>query len=430
MKNAEQEMEEEQLNHLQSMGAGSQSQQKSEKSHTENGYKDFIKTLITFNKGGDWRRIRAPERDIDGKRYDCGEYCFLNLFGISSEYPPYYSVDSAAGIILANGNVGRYLSHDNESVATFLTRDGGLNWFEIRKGSHIYEIGDHGALIVIADDQNPTKEIFYSWDEGMTFEPLKISEEKFLIKNIIIEPTSTSQHFVVYGESHRKGDSKGIVIGVDFTGLHEPQCRNPDKPGSSDSDYETWSPNDGRTGRECLMGHKTIYVRRKREVQCYNGLLFERKTIVEHCECVEDDYECDFGFARASPGEPCVSITNGKKGVYSAGPEMVYPAPADCNEFYTISRGYRKVPGNTCIKGIRFDPIVIPCPYNGVFARVGGVFFVIIIASLIVVAVLFVLNKGLAGLISELIFGASAEQHARQKNTVFTNKRDYVNIVS
>lgn len=33
-----------------------------------------------------------------------------------------------------------------------MSRDGGLNWYEIAKGSHIYEIGDHGGVIVLASD--------------------------------------------------------------------------------------------------------------------------------------------------------------------------------------------------------------------------------------------------------------------------------------
>ena len=34
-------------------------------------------------------------------------------------------------------------------VNTYFSRDAGLTWFEIAKGSHIYEFGDHGALIVM-----------------------------------------------------------------------------------------------------------------------------------------------------------------------------------------------------------------------------------------------------------------------------------------
>jgi len=409
-----------------------QTTKKDTKNHRGDGYKDYIKSLISFNKGGDWKRIRAPERDVEGKKYDCEEYCFLNLFGISSEYPPYYSVESAAGIIIANGNIGKFLNHDHESVSTFLTRDGGLTWFEVRKGSHIYEIGDHGALILIADDQNPTKEILYSWDEGMTWETLKISDEKFLIKNIIIEPTSTSQHFVIYGESNKKGKTKGIAIGVDFTGLHEPQCRNPDNPDTTASDYEKWTPNDGRTGHECLMGHKTIYIRRKRDSQCYNGLTFERKATIEHCDCTEDDYECDFGFERAEPGGPCVLIKksgkeNDSKDKSGFDLNEMYTPPANCHGFCKISRGYRKVPGNTCINGVKFDPILIPCPYSGVFASLGVVFFVIIFAVLIVL-ILFVFNKSFFNFIPSFLGSGSSYSNVN-KETTLSNKRDYVNIV-
>ena len=54
----------------------------------------------------------------------------------------------------------------------FLSRDGGLNWKYVRDGSHIYEIGDHGALIVIAKKGSPTNFVEFSWDEGDTWEKL------------------------------------------------------------------------------------------------------------------------------------------------------------------------------------------------------------------------------------------------------------------
>jgi hypothetical protein len=59
---------------------------------------------------------------------------------------------NAIGIIIGCGNVGQYLSLKPDEVNTYLSRDGGLSWFEISKGSHIYEIGDHGGLIVMASN--------------------------------------------------------------------------------------------------------------------------------------------------------------------------------------------------------------------------------------------------------------------------------------
>lgn len=74
----------------------------------------------------------------------------------------------------------------------YLSRDGGLSWKSIKNGVYIYEIGDHGALIVIAKKGVPTNEVEFSWDEGDTWETLKVSEEKLYIENIIIEPNSVS----------------------------------------------------------------------------------------------------------------------------------------------------------------------------------------------------------------------------------------------
>lgn len=74
-----------------------------------------------------------------------------------------------------------------------MSRDGGLNWRGLRQGVHIYEIGDHGAIIVIAQKGEPTNYIEFSWDEGESWEKLVISDRQLMIENIIIEPNSISQ---------------------------------------------------------------------------------------------------------------------------------------------------------------------------------------------------------------------------------------------
>lgn len=45
---------------------------------------------------------------------------------------------------------GLYQSTKDDDFNTYLSRDGGHNWFQIIQGSHIYEIGDHGGLITFA----------------------------------------------------------------------------------------------------------------------------------------------------------------------------------------------------------------------------------------------------------------------------------------
>jgi hypothetical protein len=51
-----------------------------------------------------------------------------------------------------------------------MSRDAGVTWSEIKKGSHIYEMGDHGGLLVMANDQFAVDTIWYSWDEGLTWD--------------------------------------------------------------------------------------------------------------------------------------------------------------------------------------------------------------------------------------------------------------------
>ena len=171
-----------------------------------------------------------------------------NRFGI------FYSTGNALGILMGTGNVGTYLSSHSDEINTYLSRDGGITWFEIAKGSHIYEYGDHGGLILMAQDQTATSEILYSWNEGLTWEQLEIYEKKIEITNIIIEPSNTGLHFLIYGEL----EEKGIVIGLDFSGLHQRNCKGAGEANNQDSDYELWNPTE-QMNDNCLMGRK-VYI--------------------------------------------------------------------------------------------------------------------------------------------------------------------------
>ncbi len=415
MNNAEQKIEEEELEEKEEM---SQTTSTGNGFKSKDNYRDFIKTMITHNKGGNWERLKSPQRDQNGKLIECGQYCYLNLHGISSNFPQFYSVANAAGLIIANGNIGRYLSNDPSDIGTYLSRDGGQTWSQIRSSSHIYEMGDHGALLLIADNRYSANTIQYSWDEGLSFQDLQISDEKILITNIIIEPTSTSQNFIVYGETTLKtGVKKGVAIGINFTGLHEPQCKNPENPDTPDSDYENWTPSNSK-GHECVLGKKVTYTRRKRDAQCYNGLTYERKSVVEFCQCTDEDYECDVDFERVAPGEPCVKVGNrNEKHVLD-----IRMAPDDCNGFYSITRGYRKIPGNMCIGGVKYDPIIIPCPYTKWYISVKYIFIALMIL-VIFVLVFMSFSKSFFQNVSDVV---KMKMGSGEKE----KKQDYVNIVS
>ncbi len=93
----------------------------------------YKKSMISYDKGGFWYPIPAPEYDIDGKKLDCHGECSLHLRGFTDKFSnPLYSSESAIGIIMGVGNVGIYLSQKPEEVNTYLSRDGGHSWFQVK----------------------------------------------------------------------------------------------------------------------------------------------------------------------------------------------------------------------------------------------------------------------------------------------------------
>ena len=339
---------------------------------------DFKKTMISFNKGGIWQPLTPPIKDANDKKIICPDIdtCSLHLHSISNtRFGPFYSTENSLGMVLGTGNIGSYLTNREDEVNTYLSRDGGLNWFEVKKGSHIYEIGDHGSLIVLAPDQTSTTEVYYTWNEGLTWNALKISDEPVEVTNIITEPSNTAEKFVVYGRSTGKSP-KGIVASIDFIPLHQRFCKLQDKPQQEDSDYELWTPN-GKISPNCLLGHKTTYVRRKRDAQCFNSEEWDRWFFFEICQCTEEDYECDLGFSRKGDG-PCLP-DNDK-------PESFAP-PAQCEDSYSVTLGYRKVAGDTCRGGVNHDALKLPCPGSHSLSR-NNLFMLIALVIVIIGLVL------------------------------------------
>lgn len=49
------------------------------------------------------------------------------------------------------GNLGKNLSFNYDELNTYLSRDGGRTWFEVKKGAYIFEYGDHGSILILAE---------------------------------------------------------------------------------------------------------------------------------------------------------------------------------------------------------------------------------------------------------------------------------------
>jgi len=272
----------------------------------------------------------------------------------------------------------------------------------VAKGSHIYEFGDHGGIIVMASDQEATQSISYSWNEGKTWEELEISETPFELTNIIIEPTNTAQSFVVHGVAD---NGRGIVVGIDFSSLHKRNCQGIDSPDSFDSDYELWSPND-ESNPKCLMGKRVTYLRRKREAECFNTQQFERKLFIENCECTEEDWECDLGYERKDKG-PCIEI----KSLQNINQNQL-EEPQNCSHYYYLTQGYRKVAGDTCVGGVDHSSIKIPCLRNSQLNS-SNIYILVIIAVLIGLILIFGTENNLKHWIVETLNKRKEEEEPK-----------------
>lgn len=362
--------------------------------------REDIRTVITFDKGGVWEYVKAPKTNSKGEPIVCphggkdkSDHCSLHLHGTTDIYGPIYTVKNAVGLLMATGCVGPSLCLREEQINTYLSRDGGQEWFEVAAGSHIYEIGDHGALIVMAFDEKEVTEVVYSWNEGLTWETYKFTDTPVLVDNIMIEPDAVSQSFVIYGTRQGKdGKREGSIFHLNFEGLHTRPCIGADRPGQDGSDYELWSPSATDSQDGCLLGHEVQYVRRKRDAVCFNGERMERKHEVRHCACTEKDYECDFGYSRELDGGPCVRDL----AVHINYTEMApFPCPVGTN--FEVSTGYRKVAGDTCQGGVHHPMAWVPCPNTQWHHRVSHSGWVVFLLVLMLVAALCAVQCAFAG---------------------------------
>ncbi|CAH6720525.1 vacuolar protein sorting/targeting protein 10 [[Candida] jaroonii] len=360
-----------------------------------------LKSMITHNDGGEWNYIKPPSKDSKGKKYKCTgkslQECSLNLHGFTerADYRDTYSSASAIGIMMGLGNVGKSL-HKKEESSLYLTRDGGNNWHEIRKGEFMWEYGDRGSILVIVKE-GETNHISYSLDEGRKWMNYKFSKENMKITDLATVPSDNSRKFLVFGEK----DGSTVVVSIDFTDVFDRQCQldldHPDQ-----DDFEYWSPKHPLLKGNCLFGHEAKYLRRAHgHYDCFVGSapLTDGFKISKNCSCTRKDFECDYNYYRDPSDDTCKLV----KGL----------SPADhknemCknNVFeYVEPTGYRKIPLSTCSGGKNFDSLFKkPCPgkesefnkYYGKDIGFGKLLIIIIIPlAVFLFATWFVYDRGI-----------------------------------
>ncbi|KAL1297584.1 hypothetical protein AAFC00_006147 [Neodothiora populina] len=327
----------------------------------DGGSKKKLKTMITHNDGAEWSLIDPPAKDSDGKGFDCKdavlEHCSLHLHSYTERKDPRdtYSSPSAVGLMMGVGNVGPNLGQYKEGD-TFITRDGGVTWHEVFKGTYMWEYGDQGSIIVIVQESAAVNSVYYTVDEGDNWTEYQFSESKMLVDDISTVPSDTSRNFLLWAHND-KGSL--VTINLDFTGLTDKQCHLDDEdPEAADSDYYLWEPKHPLSDNNCLFGHISQYHRKKSDSKCYNGPMIERlHKVVENCTCTRQDFECDYNYERQNDAS-CALVP----GEQPLDPQAQCAADPKLIEFYEPT-GYRRIPLTTCAGGRELDVSTShPCP--------------------------------------------------------------------
>lgn len=347
-----------------------------------------LKSMITYNDGSEWTYLTPPLVDSDKKKYSCSgnslERCSLNLHGFTerADLRDTYSSGSAIGMLIGVGNVGSYLMPFNdESTGTFMTKDGGLTWKEIKKGNFMWEFGDQGTIVVLAPSGGQAADyVSYSLDEGETWNDFKFSEEKVTILDLATVPSDTARRFLLFGVN-----SQNVLVAysLDFTQIYPRQCKL-DLDDPTAADFEYWTPKHPFLLESCLFGHEAMYLRRSAEAECFIGLapLNNAYKQIRNCLCSRRDFECDYNYVRSNDGT-CKLV-----------PGLAAPDNSDvCSRDDSLTEyweptGYRKIPLSTCEGGMELDKwISHPCPgkeseYRERYSISGAALFITIFVPL------------------------------------------------
>jgi len=333
------------------------------------------KTMISYDKGGEWQPLTTQIGGLGSK---------INLLGPSQEGPSaFYSRAEAVGIMFASGSIGTYLSTNPQEHGLYFTRDAGWSWNFAANGSHTYEIGNKGALVVSAKDEEPTKTFQFSITQGLQWTECPFlpasTPTGLYVENIISDPLLSSRHFVLYGDLP---NGKGVISVLDFSRVHQRVCD------AAHDDFENWEPSD-RPGDDCLLGRRIVYKRRKQNAACFLPSDFHIDgQFVSNCPCDRENYVCDYCYVRKAETHECVFDKNNAE-CKSSNPDLIANKTCQKGEKnYTQTQGYRKTPGDTCdvnLPGsVNLLPKVIDCKITILGFSPGAVVAIVFLVAVLV----------------------------------------------
>ncbi|XP_029027892.1 sortilin-related receptor isoform X2 [Betta splendens] len=316
-----------------------------------------MRSVITFDKGGTWELLQSPGADSLGGTLDCQitKGCSLHLaqrwsqlFNIQLRRLSILSKESAPGLIMATGSVGRNLANKTN---VYVSSSAGARWREALAGPHFYTWGDHGGILMAIVQGGPTTHLKYSSNEGETWNDFKFSDREVYVYQLLTEPGEKSTIFTIFG-SYADQRHSWLILQVNTSDVLGVPC--------SEADYKHWSPSDDH-GNECLLGREITFKRRAPHATCFNGEDFDRPITVSNCSCTRQDYQCDYGFKLSEELSLQVCLPDPE----FIGDLYAPPIPCPVNTSYRRSKGYRKVSGDSCSGGdveSRLNGEMLPCP--------------------------------------------------------------------
>ncbi|XP_047654266.1 VPS10 domain-containing receptor SorCS2 isoform X2 [Phacochoerus africanus] len=312
-----------------------------------------VVTLITYNKGRDWDRLRPPSVDMSGKPTNCKPPdCHLHLHLRWADNPyvsgTVHTKDTAPGLIMGAGNLGSQLVEYKEEM--YITSDCGHTWRQVFEEEHHILYLDHGGVIVaIKDTPIPLKILKFSVDEGLTWSTHNFTSTSVFVDGLLSEPGDETLVMTVFGHISFRSDWE--LVKVDFRPSFSRQC--------SDQDYSSWDLTNLQ-GDRCVMGQQRSFRRRKPTSWCIKGRSFTAALAARVCQCRASDFLCDYGFERAPSSGSDASTCFANFWFNPLSP------PDDCvlGQTYTSSLGYQKVVSSVCEGGVdpRQSPAQLQCP--------------------------------------------------------------------
>ncbi|XP_077190345.1 sortilin isoform X1 [Paroedura picta] len=302
-----------------------------------------IQSVITFDQGGEWSRLRKPENskcDSTAKNKDKCSLHIHSAYSISQKLnvpmAP-LSEPNAVGIVIAHGSVGDAISVMTPDV--YISDDGGYTWARMLEGPHHYAILDSGGIIVaIEQTMQPINVIKFSTDEGQCWYEYVFTKEPISFTGLASEPGAKSMNVSIWGFRENFLSRTWISYTIDFSELLSRECE--------EKDYTTWlahsnnlnNPEDG-----CVLGYKEEFRRLLKSSICQNGRDYVVSMVPSVCPCTLDDFLCDFGYYRPENESHCVEQPELK------GHDLEFCLYGRQERLKT--NGYRKIPGDKCVGG-------------------------------------------------------------------------------